>query len=230
MVHDGTELLIISIVLAMLILIVLFKGNLNFYKKNKWLKVGAYAWILQNVVLVISVFLRDYYYIVFFGLAYKRIGVLFFLIAVLTGLATVFIKIRYGKTNYFLFRVNAWAGIFMLVAATVINWDQMIASYNFSNNAKVPVDLDFAFSLSDQALPTIDKYRDILIERQNRIKNEPVTGGDTVCTTCYVEKLNERRDNFLKSEQSYSWLSWNYADAQVKRYFGKKPSNKVSKL
>jgi hypothetical protein len=229
MVHEGTELLIISIVLAMLVLIFFFKGNLNFYKKNKWLKLGAYAWIFQNIILVISVFLRDYYYIVFFGLAYKRIGVLFFLLAVLTGLTTVFLKIRYKKSNYFLFRVNAWAGIFMLVVATTINWDQMIASYNFRNNDKVPVDLDFIFTLSDQALPVIDRHKDILLERDNLMHPEKGTVQGP-CRTCYTERLIERKQSFLKDQQTYSWLSWNYADASVKKYLRNSEGNNVSQI
>ena len=44
-VHEGAGLLIFSIVLAMLVLLFFFRGNLNFYKKNKWLRYLAYAWI-----------------------------------------------------------------------------------------------------------------------------------------------------------------------------------------
>ncbi|WP_462220897.1 DUF4153 domain-containing protein, partial [Ferruginibacter sp.] len=107
-VHEGTGMLIFSIVLAMLVLLFFFRGNLNFYKKNKWLRYGAYGWIFQNAVLVISVLLRDYYYIQHMGLAYKRIGVLVFLSMVLMGLITVFIKIYQRKTSYYLLRVNGW--------------------------------------------------------------------------------------------------------------------------
>ena len=107
-VHEGTGMLIFSIVLAMVVLLFFFRGNLNFYKKNKWLRWGSYVWLLQNMVLVISVLLRDYYYILHDGLAYKRIGVLVFLVLVLFGLVTIFIKIRQIKTSYYLLRVNAW--------------------------------------------------------------------------------------------------------------------------
>jgi hypothetical protein len=226
MVHEGTELLIVSIVLAMMLLIVLFKGNLNFYKRNKWLKFGAYAWILQNIVLVISVFLRDYYYIEFFGLAYKRIGVLFFLFAVLTGLTTVFIKIHFRKSNYFLFRVNAWACIVMLVVASAVNWDPMIAKYNFDHNDKVPVDLKFIFTLSDKALPVIDKHVALLRERENAQVEHEYRRGE--CITCYMERLNERKRRFMEKQQQYSWLSWNYADHAVKQYLSDNDSNKIS--
>jgi len=226
LVHEGTELLIVSIVLAMLLLIVLFRGNLNFYKRNKWLKLGAYAWILQNLVLVVSVLLRDYYYIAFFGLAYKRIGVLFFLFAVLTGLATVFIKIHFKKSNYFLFRVNAWAVIVMLVFASAINWDPMIARYNFNHNDKVPVDLQFIFRLSDKALPVIDQHIALLRERERAVKVHEYSLGK--CITCYTDRLSERKKAFIEKQRHYSWLSWNFADYSVARYFRANNTNVLS--
>src|SRR4029078_3225426 len=105
-VHEGTGLLIFSILLAMVLLLFFFRGNLNFYKQNKWLRAGAYAWLLQNSILAVSVLFRDYYYIQHYGLAYKRIGVLIFLAMVLMGLITVFIKIQKRKTAYYLLRVN----------------------------------------------------------------------------------------------------------------------------
>ncbi len=53
MIHEGTELLILSLVLAMIVLLFFFRGNLNFYTRNKWLKAGAYLWLVQNTLLVV---------------------------------------------------------------------------------------------------------------------------------------------------------------------------------
>lgn len=199
MVHEGTELLIASIVLAMAILLLFFKGNLNFYRRNKWLKWGAYAWIIQNTILVSSVLLRDYYYIMKHGLAYKRIGVLFFLLMVLVGLFTVFVKIWQRKTNYFLFRVNAWAGVVVLVMATTIHWDELIAGYNLQRKDRVPLDAQFLLTLSDKTLPMLHKNIAALQEVQPQIQR--------------------REEAFLQQQQAYSWLSWNYTDAQVKKFY-----------
>jgi hypothetical protein len=221
MVHEGTELLIVSIVLAMAILLFFFKGNLNFYKRNKWLKYGAYAWIIQNAMLVSSVFLRDYYYILRHGLAYKRIGVLFFLIMVLVGLTTVFLKIWNRKTNYFLFRVNAWAGIVVLVLATTIHWDEFIAGYNLKRKSTVDLDVSFLLSLSDKALPLIDTNIIALQKRQNDLQAIS-TNRNAACDTCFIEQLKQRELAFAQKQQRVSWLSWNYADAYTKKYFLKK--------
>jgi hypothetical protein len=227
MVHEGTELLIVSIVLAMAVLLFFFKGNLNFYRWNKWLKYGAYAWIVQNAMLVSSVFLRDYYYILRHGLAYKRIGVLFFLIMVLVGLATVFLKIWNRKTNYFLFRVNAWAGIVVLVLATTIHWDEFIAGYNLKRKNTVDLDVSFLLSLSDKALPLIDTNIIALQKRENDLHTLSTTRS-AACDTCFIEQLKQRELAFAQKQQRVSWLSWNYADAYTKKYFQKKGLSSVN--
>jgi hypothetical protein len=222
MVHEGTELLIVSIVLAMAILLFFFKGNLNFYKRNKWLKYGAYAWIIQNAMLVSSVFLRDYYYILKHGLAYKRIGVLFFLLMVLVGLITVLLKIWGRKTNYFLFRVNAWAGITVLVLATTIHWDELIAGYNLKRKSTIDLDVPFLLSLSDKALPLLDTNIVALQKRQNELQALSNNREGAACDSCYIEQLKLREKEFTEKQQQFSWLSWNYADAYTKQYFQKK--------
>lgn len=222
MVHEGTELLIVSIVLAMAILLFYFKGNLNFYKHNKWLKYGAYMWIAQNALLVSSVFLRDYYYILKNGLAYKRIGVLFFLLMVLVGLVTVFMKIYGRKTNYFLLRVNAWAAIVIMVLATTIHWDELIAGYNLQRKNTIQLDVPFLLSLSDKTLPLLDTNIVALQKRQMDEQALQRTGNDNYCDTCFVEQLQQREQEFIKEQKQLSWLSWNYADAYTKKYFQRK--------
>lgn len=215
MVHEGTELLIASIVLAMVILLFFFKGNLNFYKRNKWLKYGAYAWIIQNVILVCSVLLRDYYYIVKAGLAYKRIGVLFFLLMVLVGLITVFLKIWSRKTNYYLLRVNAWAGIVLLVLASTVHWDEFIVSYNLKRRNTIELDVPFLLSLSNKALPLLDTNIVFLQNLENKLRQSP--GNDD-----YIARLQQRKAEFVHDQKGFSWLSWNYADAYTARYYNKK--------
>ncbi|WP_123985298.1 DUF4153 domain-containing protein [Taibaiella soli] len=209
LVHEGTEMLILSIFCAIAILLIFFKGNLNFYKKNKWLKYGAYAWIIQNSILVISVLLRDYYYIKYYGLAYKRIGVLVFLFMVLVGLITMFLKIYNRKSTYYLFRVNAWAGVCLLVIASCIHWDEMIARYNIRHAHEVTLDYAFLFSLSDKVLPTLEENRTTLFG------NNPSDQGD------WQGILRVRIRDFQTREQTYSWLSWNCSDAYVSNYLSK---------
>ena len=219
MIHEGTELLILSLLLAMLVLLFFFRGNLNFYQRNKWLKTGAYAWIIQNAILVISVLVRDYYYIKLTGLAYKRIGVLAFLLLVLTGLVTVLIKITWKKTTYYLLRVNAWAVVILFVISTMIDWDMLIAKYNVRRSDTVKLDLPFLLSLSDRVLPVLDANMALLKQRETEIN---AYGANIArCSNCVEQLVQDRRKNYLREQLTYSWLSWNYADAITKKYLNK---------
>jgi hypothetical protein len=218
LVHEGAGLLIFSIVLAMLVLLFFFRGNLNFYKKNKWLKLGAYLWILQNAVLVVSVFFRDYYYIHEYGLAYKRIGVLVFLTLVLAGLLTVYIKIRYLKTNYFLLKVNAWVVMLVLVAASCIHWDETIASYNLARKTSIPLDIKFLLSLSDKTLPILEQNQDVL--DKPFVNNEYNNEGESLYRGVLTSRdyFEMRKRNFFEEQKNYSWLSWNHTDEYIKSH------------
>lgn len=219
-VHEGTWVLIFSIVMAMAVVLFFFKGNLNFYKNNNWLKIGTYAWIIQNTFLVASVFMRDLYYIQNYGLAYKRIGVLFFLLMVLIGLITIVVKVKNRKSIYYLLRVNAVAGLIILVLASAIHWDELIAGYNLSRKEKVPLDVPFLLSLSNKTIPLLEKnvdylrqcsVRDSAMLTQHRFYSPGTADG-------YLQQLNYKKEEFVRNQYYYSWLSWNYADHYVKRY------------
>lgn len=221
-VHEGAGLLIFSILIAMILLLFFFRGNLNFYKKNKWLRYGAYAWLFQNAILVISVLFRDYYYIASMGLAYKRIGVLVFLLLVLFGLITVFIKIRQRKTTYYLFRINAWFAIFILVVSSCIHWDEMIAEYNLSRK-EVQLDVDFLLSLSDRTLPVLEKNVSVL---EKALPADSISYDEHGSTSVINVRtiLANRKMEFFQTQTSYSWLSWNVADAYVKKNLSTPPT------
>ncbi|MEM7187745.1 MAG: DUF4173 domain-containing protein, partial [Bacteroidota bacterium] len=155
-VHEGTYMLIFSILISIGVVLFFFRRNLNFYSKNKWLKILSYAWIAQNGILAISVAVRNLRYIEYFSLAYKRIGVVIFLLLVGYGLYTVFRKIRDKKSTYFLFRTNARAAFVILLVASFINWDGVIARYNFAHAPESYLHLSYVSRLSDKALPELD--------------------------------------------------------------------------
>jgi hypothetical protein len=218
-VHEGAGMLIFSIVLAMLVLLFFFRGNLNFYKKNQWLRYGAYGWIFQNAILVVSVLLRDYYYIQHMGLAYKRIGVLVFLSMVLMGLITVFLKIHQKKTAYYLLRVNGWFAIVLFVVASCVHWDETIARYNLSKKETIPVDVEFLLTLSDKALPLLAANPDVLDKKID----PPYDAANYRYLTAPVprQQFEERVRQFNAAQKKYSWLSWNKADEEVKKQLQK---------
>lgn len=146
-VHSGINALIASIVIAIMILLYVFRGNLNFYEQNIALKRLAYTWIILNILLVLSIAFKNSQYIYYFGLTYKRIGVLVYLILATIGLVTTLLKISSVKNNWYLFRVNTQVAFIILVASSTINWDYHITNYNF--NYAQSMDFNYLYNLSN---------------------------------------------------------------------------------
>ncbi|CAN5361214.1 hypothetical protein BH09BAC1_BH09BAC1_09310 [soil metagenome] len=218
LVHVGTYWLIFSILLAMAILMYLFRGNQNFNTNNKVLKALTYTWILQNTIMVISVVIRNYHYIENHGLTYKRIGVYTFLLMTVLGLVTLIFKIGQKRSNFFLWRINTWLAYGLLLVASFCNWDYFIACSNIHTvkaqtlpdyqpkKRKVKtdkVDMDYLLSLSDKALPALLTHPKF---------EEPYYIG----TSGTLKELVKYRYQRMSSRVGQrSWLSYNFADAKA---------------
>ena len=131
-VHEGVNALIVSIVLAITILLILFKGDFNFYKKNKTLKALSVLWIFLNIFLVIITAYKTHEYSNNFGLTYKRIGVIVYLLLCVSGLITAYLKIYRLKKIVFIFQTNAAVLFCLLLFLSTINWSRLVTSFNLS--------------------------------------------------------------------------------------------------
>ena len=157
-VHSGINALIASIIIAIIIILYFFRGNLNFYKANKSLKTVTYAWIILNVVLVVNIAIKDSQYIFYYGFTYKRIGVLVYLLLTIIGLITTFIKVNKVKNFWYLLRVNTLTAFIILIISSTINWDKSITLYNL-NHAK-SIDFKYLVDLSNNNTLVLKDYID----------------------------------------------------------------------
>lgn len=197
-VHEGTNLLIFAILLAAVLLLVIFRKNLNFFPDNEGLKKLAYIWLGQNIFMVLSVAIRNFQYSHSFGLTYKRIGVFIFLLIVLIGLVTLFIKIRDRKSHYFLWHSNSWAMYLVLLAAGFINWNLLITRVNLNPNYTKHLDIQYLVNeLPHQNAFLLDQ------QKQNLQQQFPIQ----------FHNLKNRIDRKMKRACSgrsiYSW-NWPY--------------------
>jgi len=211
-VHEGTWMLIISILLSMLILLHLFRGNQNFFGRIASLKTLALVWVVQNFILGISVFLRNYHYIDFHGLAYKRIGVIVFLALVLVGLITLFVKIRERKSFFYLLRVNGWAAFVVLVGLSMVNWDGFIVRTNLRHDNPGEIDIDNYLAMSDKVLPLLYDNLALVSEQMARHRNNRVRWVDHLDPVDFKEALDHKRDRFLERYEGQQWQEWDLAD------------------
>lgn len=205
-VHVGTYALIASILVAMGVLFFVFRKNLNFYPENRRLKQLAAIWLIQNGILAASVAVRNWRYIDFHGLAYKRIGVFLFLLLVFVGLVTLWMRIRDHRNNFWLWCWNSWALYILLLLNACIGWDVLITRYNLSGRPRSTVDV--------QHMIREMSYKNLYLLEENigqleQIKTYPDISGEQI-----KKEVTWKRERFEQECRDLGWKSWNGADAR----------------
>ncbi len=208
-VHAGTYLLIGSILISIFIVLHVYRRNINFLAENNLLKYLSYAWLVQNAILTISVAIRNYHYVEYFALAYKRIAVFIFLGLTLYGLYTVILKVAKKKSAFYVYRKNAIAIYITLVLSSGFNWDAIIAKYNFKHAESAFLHLNFMATLSYKTLPIQDKS----LKELNRIDSiqklkfpfEKIY----ITPEFYHERIQLRKAAFKSDWEKKGFLSWN---------------------
>ena len=185
--HQGVYALILSIVLAISLLLYVFRGNLNFFSKNKTLKQLTYLWILQNAWLALTTAQKNMWYVTQFGLTWKRIGVWIYLTLVLVGLVLTWLKIRDKKTLWWLVKRNVQIAITVLFIMATAPWTRIITWYNI-NEAQV-TDFDYLLNLS------IDNT-DQLSRVENRMSSQQ------------ADRLYFREKELQESTEQGQWKNW----------------------
>ncbi|UOQ78234.1 DUF4173 domain-containing protein [Hymenobacter sp. 5516J-16] len=216
-VHEGTYVLILSILVAMGIVLWFFRRNLNFYAPGlRALRWGATVWVVQNAVLVVSVGLRNYYYITYTGLAYKRIGVYGFLLLTLFGLGTVLLKIWQRRSAYSLVRLNALAAYALLLLLALGNWEIWMVRYNLSPRFKA-VDLGFLLEMPERVLPELAARQSVLNGMTRIVISSPGSYTEVNATPAEAqEAIKARVTGWVRNYPEYhSWQSWTYAEADA---------------
>lgn len=218
-VHQGTWLLTVSIVLGALIVLYYFRGELNFFARNRTIKALSYVWLAQNAVLAISVAVRDYWYIHHYALAYKRIGVAFFLLAALVGLVLIMQKVRRRRSHHFLVRWNMLSVYLIALSMSLFDWDTLIARYNVAHGEKAFVELNFLGKLDEKALPYLIvsdlQLENLEIHNANLIGAKRYAGWPYLHRRHYARWIDRRTRSFVKEYEERSWREWNLADARA---------------
>jgi len=216
-VHTGTWVLIISILLSMVILLHIFRGNQNFYARSRSLKWLASVWIAQNFILGISVLLRNYHYITFHGLAYKRIGVIVFLALVMIGLVTLYVKVLRRKSFFFLVRVNAWAWFSMMLGLATVDWDSYIVRHNLRHDNPGEIDIDNYLVMSDKVLPLLYANMDVVEAQMEKHRANEVLWVKNLDPVRFRQALNVKCVRFLRRCADQQWREHNLADERTRR-------------
>lgn len=151
----------------------------------------AYAWISQNFLLAISSAYKNALYISEFSLTYKRIGVFVYLLLAIIGLVTTYQKLRQKRTLWYLFHVNSWCLIILMLLSIFVPWDHVITRYNL--NKGNDLDLSYLNSLSEATIPALLPY----------LNNGSLSNKEQ-------RTLDSKIKHFNQNKKDRTWLSWNY--------------------
>lgn len=144
-VHDGVSALITSIIIAITTILILFRGDLNFYKQSETLRHFTYVWIALNIVIILLTAYKNYMYSSGFGLTYKRIGVFIYLALCIAGMITTYVKIVRKNNLLFIVKANTRIAFIILIVVSGFSWDRVITTYNL-NEVETP-DISYLLSM-----------------------------------------------------------------------------------
>lgn len=215
-VHQGIEALIASIVIAVAILLFLFRGQLNFDRGAKAIYYLALLWVAQNIVLVVTGAIKNGLYIdIVDGLTYKRVGVYYYLLLSTIGLAFTAYKLYAKKPNWYLVRVNFTVFFTVMVLSCAINWDVLITRRNMQQaieDRKDP-DIKYMSRLSYHNLT-------LLVEWLKTSYNQPETIHQYSSEQLYdlSERIYKKSKIFISSYEEEGWPSWNYSAHKTYKY------------
>lgn len=154
-VHQGFEVLILSIGAAIVLIMYYFRENQNFYDKKDKLVKFATIWIILNGLLILFTCYKNILYVDVFGLTYKRICVFIGMFLAIGGLYFTLIKIYKMKTNWYLLRQNMWVLYFVITSFGIADWDRLITWYN-PNHAEF-LDMKYILSLGNTQIPYLNE-------------------------------------------------------------------------
>ena len=209
-VHDGIGTLITSIIVAVFIILFYFRGELNFYKGGKWLKIMAVFWIIQNVFMIFSTAYRNNLYIMESGISYKKIGVYVYLILAIIGLLTTLLKILKLKTNWYLFRVNAAVYYYFLVLSCFFNWDMIITNFNIKKSTEEHKKLEkyLLLDLSYKNLPQLLTLPDSTANSDDYDARDYYNSSRGTYYYNFKSGLSSKLYDFMKEYEQSEWPSY----------------------
>ena len=214
-VHEGTWILSFAILISQMIALLFFRENLNFYSRNKLLKILTMIWLAQNCFMTVSVGLRNFWYVKYFGLAFGRIAVFFFLVLVVVGLISIMIKVAKHKSMYYLFKVNSYAFMVVISLSALVNWSVVIANYNFAHSDSAFIEYSFMADLADPALPYLTKTRaelDLIDQQQQQAMKFDTRQDYFISSKKYEILIKMKIREFVDEYESQNILEWNLAD------------------
>ncbi|MBI5779143.1 MAG: DUF4173 domain-containing protein [Planctomycetes bacterium] len=128
--RSGTLWLTLALALTSLVLGVIFIRDLNFHRRTRLLKILAWIWVAQNLIIAVGTFHRLLMYIDCNGLTRMRIVGAYGILLVVIGLLIVALKMHRVKSFLWMTRRHLLAFSLGLLALVITPMDVVVFKYN----------------------------------------------------------------------------------------------------
>jgi len=213
--HRGAYPLIVTALLAAgFVLAALRPGSAT--SADPLIRRLVYAWVAQNIMLVISSILRLDLYIGIYALTYWRIAAFVWMGLVAAGLALIIARIALEKSNEWLSSANLLTLSLTLYACCFINFAALIANYNVDHSLEmtgqgIPLDAWYVRSLGPGAFPALDRFFDH--------QDQTAAAG----AVRELEGLRASDEDWYRTVQQ-NWRAWSFRDWRLLAYLDSKGS------
>src|SRR5882757_1172435 len=223
--HRGAYPLMLTALLAAgFVLVAIAPGGSA--ERKPAIRILVFAWIAQNVVLVISSILRLDLYVEIYSLTYWRLAALIWMVLVAVGLVLIVARIALNRPNHWLIVANLTTLALTLYICAFITFTWVISTYNVAHSREASgkgtlLDFHYLVSLGPQALPAIDRYLHQPMRTYSTIQD---TDGSQVST------MDRERDCLVQRHHSEldSWRSWNFRGWRLQHYLDQVAANSTA--
>jgi len=115
--HRGCFWLTLALALSTVVIDGIFGSSMTFHARSRVLRVGAYVWAFQNLILAVGTFRRLQMYVNYNGLTRLRVTGICGILLVLTGLGVMVWKVARDRNFLWLIRrylLSSWAALALL--------------------------------------------------------------------------------------------------------------------
>jgi hypothetical protein len=205
--HRGAYPLIATALLAGGFVLVTFRNEAN-TKDSRAARRLVYAWIAQNVLLVVSAGWRLWLYVDVSMLTRLRLATSIWLLLVAAGLLSLIWRILRRRDNDWLIRFNCAMAAAVLYVCCFVNYDGFIASWNAGHcevlrHGGDTADLSYFRTLGEESLPAL-----------RRLEPQLDTPASRAAAVGLIAELNGR----ITAEMA-DWRGWTWRRARLSAEF-----------
>lgn len=228
--HRGAYPLIVTALLAAAFVLAAMRPG-SATSADRTVRLLVYAWVAQNIWLVLSSILRLDLYVGVYSLTFWRVAAFLWMGLVAVGLALIIARIALDRSSEWLLSAALLSLGLLLYGCSFTNFAGVIARYNVQHSRELggsggPLDVEYIGGLGPAALPALH----IFVVSKHTVDVCQYQSGATDQLVCPDEAAHMLATQ-LQADLSASmadWRGWSFRKWRLMRYLERNPAVSAS--